>query len=78
MTSSPVNPAAGPPPDDRNDADAALAALLEPGQLAADAARPVPRAQLSGRARAGLWLLRVFALVVSVMVIYTFVSQLHN
>ncbi|HEY0932706.1 MAG TPA: hypothetical protein VGD91_03100 [Trebonia sp.] len=78
MTSAPENPAAGPLPGGRTDTDAALAAALEPGQLVADAARPVPRAQLSGRARAGLGLLRVFALVVSLMVIYTFVSQLHS
>jgi hypothetical protein len=51
---------------------------LEPGQFTADTARPVPRAELSGRARAGLWVLRVFALVVTAMVIYTFISQLHN
>jgi hypothetical protein len=51
---------------------------LEPGQLTADTAVPVPRAVLSRRARAGLWLLRVFALVVSAMVIYTFISQLHG
>jgi hypothetical protein len=32
---------------------------------------------LSRRARAALWLFRIFALVVSFLVIYTFVSQLH-
>jgi hypothetical protein len=51
---------------------------LEPGQFDADTAQPVPRAQLSRRARAGLWLLRIFAVIVSAMVVYTFVSQLHG
>ena len=37
---------------------------------------PVPRATLSKHARAGLWALRVFVILVSVMVIYTFASQL--
>ncbi len=38
--------------------------LLEPDQLVGDAARPVPRASLSGRTRAALWALRVFVLLV--------------
>jgi len=37
----------------------------------------VPRAPLSARARAGLWALRVFVVIVSLMVIYTFAEQLH-
>jgi hypothetical protein len=52
--------------------------FLEPDQLVVDKSRPVPRAQLSERANAGLWALRVFVLVVSAMVIYTFVSQLTS
>jgi hypothetical protein len=55
--------------------DERLVQFLELDQLVADKARPVPRAPLSGRARAGLWALRVFVLIVSAMVIYTFVSQ---
>ncbi len=51
--------------------------FLEREQLASDRSIAVPPAQLSGRARAALLLLRVFALIVSFMVIYTFVSQLH-
>lgn len=51
--------------------------FLEPNQLASDRSIAVPPACLSGRARAALWLLRIFALIVSFMVIYTFVSQLH-
>jgi uncharacterized membrane protein YgcG len=54
-----------------------LIMFLEQEQLVSDRSIAVPPAQLSGRARAALWLLRIFALIVSFMVIYTFVSQLH-
>jgi hypothetical protein len=50
---------------------------LERGQLVTEASRPVPRAALSAPAAAGLWALRVFAVLVSLMVIYTFISQLR-
>ena len=50
---------------------------LDRGQLVAETSRPVPRAALSARAAAGLWALRVFAVLVSLMVIYTFIDQLH-
>ena len=50
---------------------------LELGQLATEISRPVPRAVLSARAAAGLWVLRVFAVLVSLMVIYAFVGQLR-
>jgi hypothetical protein len=50
---------------------------LEPGQLVAETSRPVPRAALTARAAAGLWALRVFVVLVSLMVIYTFIDQLH-
>jgi hypothetical protein len=50
---------------------------LERGQLVTETSRPVPRAALSAFATAGLWALRVFAVVVSLMVIYTFVGQLQ-
>ena len=52
------------------------AIYLERKQLVADRRRPVARAALSRRARAGLWALRVFCFVVSAMVIYTFATQL--
>ena len=42
----------------------------------AERSRPVGRARLSPRTRAGLWALRVAAVIVGVMVIYTFVYQL--
>ncbi len=50
---------------------------LEQEQLVSDRSVAVPPAHLSGRAKVALWLLRIFALIVSFMVIYTFASQLH-
>jgi hypothetical protein len=50
---------------------------LERGQLVIETSPPVPRAVLGGRAAAGLWALRVFAVLVSLMVIYTFTDQLR-
>jgi hypothetical protein len=50
---------------------------LERDQFVAETSRPVPHAPLSARARAGLWALRVFVVIVSLMVIYTFAQQLH-
>ncbi len=53
-----------------------LILFLERDQLVADTSKPVPRAQLSPRVNAALWGLRLFVLIVSAMVIYTFVHQL--
>ncbi len=50
---------------------------LEPDQLVLETLRPVPRALLSRRALLGLWALRVFVVIVSLMVIYTFIEQLN-
>jgi len=50
---------------------------LERDQFVAETSRPVQRAALSARAIAGLWALRVFVVLVSLMVIYTFIDQLH-
>jgi hypothetical protein len=50
---------------------------LERDQFVAETSRPVPRAPLGARARIGLWALRVFVVLVGVMVIYTFIRQLH-
>jgi hypothetical protein len=50
---------------------------LERDQFVAETSRPVPRAALSARVTAGLWALRVFVVLVSLMVLYTFVDQLH-
>jgi len=49
---------------------------LEPAQLDSHTRRPVAPAVLSRRARAGLWALRVFVLIVTAMIIYTFVTHL--
>jgi hypothetical protein len=56
--------------------DEELIAYLEPDQLAAGKTIPVARAQLGPRASAALWGLRIFVVLVSAMVIYTFASQL--
>ncbi len=50
---------------------------LERDQYVAETSRPVPRAPLSAATSAGLWALRVFVVLVGLMVIYTFVAQLH-
>ena len=50
---------------------------LQRGQFVAETSQPVPRAALSARASAGLWALRVFAVLVSLMVIYAFIAQLR-
>jgi len=50
---------------------------LERDQFVAETSRAVPRAALSTRTTAALWALRVFVVLVSLMVIYTFFEQLH-
>jgi hypothetical protein len=50
---------------------------LERDQFVVETSRPVPQAVLSARAAAGLWALRVFVVLVGLMVIYTFIAQLH-
>ncbi len=50
---------------------------LERDQFVAETSRPVPRIALTPRVVAALWALRVFVIVVGLMVIYTFVDQLH-
>jgi hypothetical protein len=54
-----------------------LIADLERDQTVAATSKPVPCAELSSRAIIGLWALRVFVVLVSLMVIYTFIDQLH-
>jgi hypothetical protein len=53
-----------------------LVMFLERDQLVSDKLRPVPRARLSRRTSIALWTLRVCALLVGVMVIYTFFWKL--
>jgi hypothetical protein len=50
---------------------------LERDQFVAETSRPVARAPLSPRSTAALWALRLFVVVVSLMVVYTFIQQLH-
>jgi len=50
---------------------------LERDQFVAETSQPVARATLGRHSIAALWALRVFAVAVSLMVVYTFVSQLH-
>ena len=50
---------------------------LERDQFVAETSRPVMRAELGTRATTGLWALRVFVVLVSLMVIYTFIEQLR-
>jgi hypothetical protein len=54
-----------------------LIADLERDQTVAETSKPVPRAELSSPAIFGLWALRIFVVLVSLMVIYTFIDQLH-
>ena len=63
---------------ERHLADEELVMVLEQDQLAVDTKRPVPRKQLSRRANAALWALRIFVIVVGAMVIYAFFSQLGS
>ncbi len=60
--------------DDELDLDT----CLERDQYVAQTSQPVPRVHLGPRAGAALWVLRVFAIVMGLMVIYTFVSQLST
>lgn len=53
-----------------------LIMFLEPDQLVADTSRPLPRANLPPPAITALWALRVFVIIVSLMVIYTFAQHL--
>jgi hypothetical protein len=50
---------------------------LERSQFVAETSRPIPQARLGSGTLAGLWALRVFVVLVGLMVIYTFVEQLH-
>jgi hypothetical protein len=58
-------------------AEEGLVMFLERDQLTADTAIPVTRARMTPRLKTTLWALRVFAVVVSAMVIYTFAANLH-
>jgi len=72
---SPGGPEHDPQPQQRPEDEQVM--HLEPGQLVTETSRPVPRAALGPGAAAALWALRVFAVLVSLMVIYTFVGQVR-
>jgi hypothetical protein len=57
--------------------DEKLIMYLERDQLVSETARPVVPAQLGRRAVVGLWGLRIFAILVSAMVVYTFIARLN-
>lgn len=54
-----------------------LAIHLERDQFVAETSRALPRAALGPRATAALWVLRVFVVVISLMVIYAFIESLR-
>lgn len=54
-----------------------LVLFLERDQLTSDTAIPLGRAHLTRRLSIALWVLRVFVIAVSAMVIYTFATSLH-
>jgi hypothetical protein len=56
--------------------DDELIQALEPDQLVAATSKPLPRYRLSHTANAALWLLRIFVLLMTALVIYTFVKAL--
>ena len=60
----------------RPDSPDELIMHLERDQFVAETSKPVARAELSSRTIAALWALRVFVVLVSLMVIYTFAEQL--
>jgi hypothetical protein len=54
-----------------------LVVHLDRSQFVAETSRPVTRARLSHRVIVGLWVLRVVVCLLSAMVIYAFVAELH-
>jgi hypothetical protein len=77
MRASPPNELAELAPPQREDTRDEIIMDLERDQFVAETSRPVAQAPLSAPAIAALWALRVFVIVVSVMVVYTFIDQLH-
>jgi hypothetical protein len=54
-----------------------LAAHLDHDQFVSETSRAVPKAPHSARVTYALWALRIFVILLSLMVIYTFIEQLH-
>jgi hypothetical protein len=69
-------PAPADPLAERQAQGQELIGHLERDQLVKETLRPVPPAPVGARMRLALWGLRLFALLVSAMVIYTFVARL--
>jgi hypothetical protein len=71
-----ATPIAGEPPRLADRAEPGLIMHLEPDQLVLETLRPVARAQLGRRTLLALWALRIFSIILSLMVIYTFIERL--
>lgn len=56
--------------------DDELIYALEPDQIVAVASRPLPRYQMSSAGNLALWLLRIFVLLITALVVYTFIIAL--
>ncbi|HUY59613.1 MAG TPA: hypothetical protein VMV16_07880 [Solirubrobacteraceae bacterium] len=77
MTPTPATDQNDRPERTAPDEDEELIMFLERDQFVRDRSKPVARAPLGRGATRALWALRIFVLVVSFMVIYTFIAQLH-
>jgi hypothetical protein len=56
--------------------DEELIYALEPDQIVTVASRPLPRYQMSSAGNVALWLLRIFVLLTTALVVYTFIIAL--
>lgn len=56
--------------------DDELIHALEPDQIVVVASRQLPRYQLTGAGNVALWLLRIFVLLITALVVYTFIKAL--
>jgi hypothetical protein len=70
-------PGAAPAAPEAGEQAEELIMHLERDQIVAEKRRPLPRAHVGPRAVFALWVLRVFVVLVSAMVIYTFISRLN-
>ena len=58
-------------------AESELIGGLEPDQVVGSATRPFSRMHIGRAGACGLWALRILVLLVSAMVVYTFVASLR-
>ena len=56
--------------------DDELIQALEPDQVVSETSKPLRRYRLNRAANVALWLLRIFVLLMTALVIYTFVEAL--